>query len=1210
MTGTIRRLVGACSLFLGIALVCATVIAQDSRGSIAGLIVDTSGGALPGVSVTVVNNGTNSTMSLVTNDTGQYAALFLLPGTYRITAELSGFQTRDYPAVQVRVGERTQIDITMPPAGVTEQVQVVAEAPQLETSTASLGQVISSKLISEIPLGDGTAYGLTRLVAGATFERSYALQRPMDNDNLRGAAVTGTLNSEFTIDGSSNVVSQARVGIQPPADAIEEFKVETAAYDAQIGHTGAGGVNLALKTGTNTLHGALSFYNRDDSRSARLFASNRLGSATKQPRDYNRFSGTVSGPIFRNKTFFMFSYEKLQDDTVEALTTSVPTARMRTGDFSELLPLGVQIYDPSTARLVNGVVVRDPFPGNIIPTGRINPIARNVLGYFPAPNQAGAADLSQNFFKEQPWTYAYNFAMTRIDHEWTQAHRTYGRFLRNFRREERFNYAGEVNGVEITRGSTDRFNYNWAGGHTAVISPSMVLDLKGSWLRFNDDLFPLYTLDLGSLGYSQSTLGLLGDFEQLPRFSIESGNPTGAGRVATLGAQQSGFNNGRTQPFYNVQFAATLTKMTGGHTMKFGYDWRSLRQKETNRGWRGGAYGFDSSYTRASQTAAGQYGQGIAAFLLGLPTNNSIIELRPGYDVEVISHGFFAHDDWRVSDRLTLNLGIRYDLELGMTESENRNVGPFDLTTPNPIEAAAQARFAANPPAGVPMTASQFRVLGGYTYLSGNQTAWNADLNNFQPRLGFAYKLDDRTVLRGGGGKFVAPFQLQGVPGLISAINQIGYSRSTPVPVSADNGLTFQANLSNPVPSNQLIQPVGSEQGLRTNLGNAPGNIWNADRVNPEFWRFSIGVERQLPWEMLFEISYIGQKGNNQAILEALNYVPQQYRTRSLVRDTDAETFLTQAVANPFQGLTPDNPGANGATIPRRRLLYAYPQFDTSGAPCATGTSSTFCMETARGSNMYHGAIFRLDKRFSGGLMVMTSYTWSRLTEKVAPLNPWDELEERRGATDRPHRITLASVTELPFCRGRRFGQGWNPVLDGVLGGWQFSTKYEWQSGSPLVFNQNTYFDPSCGDPRDLKSNWGGSGTQLAAVDVPIIDISCFYTMNGQPFRNAAGQPVTFQAAEIQLGQANVRSFPTTLPNVRFMQHHLLDLGVTKNFQVGNNVRVQLRIEALNASNYTLFGVGNMVLTPNNASFMKLSNIDSSTVMKPRDIQIGARVTF
>jgi hypothetical protein len=1087
-------------------------------------------------------------------------------------------------------------------------VQVTAETPQLETGTASMGQVINSKLISEIPLGDGTAYGLTRLVPGATFERSYALQRPMDNDNLRGLSVTGTINSEFTIDGSSNIVSQARVGIQPPADAIEEFKVESVVYDAQIGHTGAGNVNLALKTGTNQWHGAGTFNNRDDSRSANLFASNRLGTG-KQPRNYNRGSATVTGPIFKNRTFFMFSYERLQDDAVEAVTHSVPTAAMRNGDFSQLLGVGVQIFDPLTARLVNGVVTRDPFPGNIIPANRINPVAANILKFFPGANQPGAADLSQNYFFEQPWTYAYNLQMTRIDHEWAPSQRTYGRFIRNFRREERYNFAGEQNGVEITRGATDRFNYNYAVGHTAVLSPNMVLDLKGSWLRFNDDLFPLYDLDLASLGYPATTVGLFRGFSQLPRYSIESGSPTAAGRVATLGAQQSGFNNGRNQPFYNMQLGATLTRTAGAHTIKTGYDWRTLRQKETNLGWQAGAYQFDGTYTRASSTATSQYGQGIAAFLLGIPTNTSFIETRVPYDVQVISHGLFFHDDWRVSDRLTLNLGLRYDLELGMTEAEHRNVGPFDTTTVNPIQAQAQAQYAANPPAGVPLTASQFSVLGGYTYLSDDRSGvWDADRNNFQPRAGFTFKLTDNSVLRGGAGLFIAPFQLQGVPGINTAINQLGYSRNTPVPVTSDNGLTFQANLTNPVPSGTLLEPVGSALGLRANLGNAPGNVFPAERVNAEYWRYSIGVERQFPAGFLVELSYIGQKGTNVPILESLNYVPQQLRTTSAIRDNAAETFLSQVVSNPLQGLTPDAPGSNGATIARRRLLYQFPQFDASGICTGNGT---FCMESARGSNIYHGAIVRVDKRFTQGFMLMTSYTWSRLMEDVTPLNPWEDPEHRRGAADRPHRVTLASVTELPVGRDHSIGRNWNSVVDAVLGGWQFSAKYEWQTGQPLVFNNNTYFDPACGDPNDLQSSWGKeSNGAVRGVDVPIMDISCFYTLNGQQFRNAAGQPVTFTAAEIQLGQANIRSFPSTLDGVRFMNHHLLDLGLTKNFRFNDRVRVQVRIEALNATNYTLFGSGNMVLAPNNASFMKLSNIDSSTVMKPRDIQLGARVTF
>jgi hypothetical protein len=1194
----------ACSLVLGLR----PVAAQESRGSIAGLVVDSSGGALPGVTVTIRNIGTNATVVQTTNNAGQYTAVLLLPGTYNVTVELSGFQKREYQSVQVHVGERVQLDATLAPASVTESVLVVGESPQLETGSATIGQVINSTLISEIPLGDGTAYGLTRLIPGASFERSYALQRPMDNDNLRGMTITGTINSEFTIDGSSNVVSQARAGIQPPSDAIEEFKVETAAYDAQIGHTGAGAVNLALKTGTNQFHGSASYYNRDDSRSANLFASNRNGSG-KTPRNYNRYSGGIGGPIFRNKTFFMFSYEKLQDDTIESFTSSVPTAKMRTGDFSELLANGVQIYDPSTARLVNGVVVRDPFPGNIIPNGRINQVARNVLGYFPAPNQTAAADFSQNFFVEQPWTYAYNFQMVRIDHEFSQNHRTYGRFIRNFRREERFNFAGEINGVEITRGATDRFNFNYALGHTAVLSPTTVFDLKGSWLRFNDDLFPLYTIDPASLGFSGSAAAFFGDYQQMPLFSIESGTATAAGRVARLGAQQSGFNSGRSQPFYNVQIAPTVTTTVGAHTFKIGYDWRQLRQAETNLGFKAGAFGFDGTYTRATSAATSQYGQGIAAFMLGIPTTNSVFEIRSNYDARVNSHGAFVHDDWRVSDRLTLNLGVRYDLELGMQEVDNRNTGGFDLTTPNPIEAQARANFGRTPPAGVPIAASAFSVLGGYTYLGdGQSSAWKADRNNFQPRAGFTYKLSESAVLRGGIGLFIAPFQIQGVPGITTGLNQIGYSRSTPVPVTSDNGLTFQANLTNPIPSGQLLAPVGSGQGLTTNLGNAPGNVILADRVNPEYWRYSFGVERQFPGDFLVEISYLGQRGRNLPILETVNYVPQQFRTQSPLRDPAADLFLTQVVANPFVGLTPDQPASNGATIARRRLLYQHPQFEASGVCTGNGT---FCTETPNGSNTYHGMIFRADKRFTHGFMLMSSYTWSRMRERVTPLNPWEEPELRVAAVDRPHRITFASVAELPVGRERRWGTNWSPVVDAILGGWQFSAKFEWQVGQPLVFNNNTYYDPACGDPKQLKATWGKDGGVFRGVDAPVIDLTCFYTFQNQQFRNAAGQPITFQATDqISLGQSNIRTFPTTLPDVRFMNHHLLDFGLTKNFRIRDRVRVQVRIEALNATNYTLFGSGNVNLNSAQATFMTLTNIDSSTVMKPRDIQIGARVTF
>lgn len=1202
VTSGVRRRSGAVAICLLLSLIALArpAAAQDARGSIAGRVTDTSGAVLPGASVTVLNVETNVGSNVHTTDSGQYTVLFLLPGTYSVSVELDGFRKSIHPKVPVRVGDKVQLDMVLEAGGVTEEVNVSADRPILESGTATMGQVIDSKLIGEIPLGDGTAYGLTRLVAGATFERSYALQRPMDNDNLRGVTVSGSINSEFSIDGTSNVGSQARVAIQPPSDAIQEFKVETAVYDAQVGHTGAGSVNLALKSGTNSIRGAASYYNRDDSRSANLFATNARGGDVS-PRNYNRFSATVGGPIIRNKTFFLGSYEKLQDDTIETFTSSVPTERMRNGDFSELLAAGIQIYNPNSARLVGGVVTRDPFPGNIIPANMLNPIALNALKYYPLPNQAGNNDTSQNYFVEQPWTYGYDFQMARVDHQFTDSNRSYVRWIRNFRREERYNWAGEINGAQPTRGSTDRFNLNVAAGHTAVLGGTWFVDVKGSFLRFNDDQIPAGTIDPATLGYSQQALALFRGYEFLPRFNIESTNATGAGTVAILGGQQNGFNSGREQPFYNLQFAPTITKTTGSHTIKMGYDWRLLRQKEVNEGWKGGTYAFDSSFTRASAASAGQYGQGIASFMLGLPIATSFFETRALSDYSVNAHGFFVHDDWRVTDKLTLNLGIRYDLELGMTEAENRNVRGFDLTSPSPIQAAAREAYARLAPAGVPISAADFgaSLIGGYQYLTDqNRRVWDADNNNWQPRLGITYKLNDRTVLRGGGGLFTAPFQIQGVPGFNNVLNQIGFSRNTVVPTTTDNGLTFGANLSNPIPSGVLLEPVGSSLGLSTNLGGSPGTVFSTERYNPNVWRYSVGFERELPWQMVGEISYLGQTGTNMPIVQPLNFVPQANRTASVLRDANAEAFLTANVANPFQGLFPENPGSNGANIPRRRLLQQYPQFDT------------LSIETYEGSNQYHGLLFRVDKRFTGGFMVMTTYTYSRFNEKVAPLNPWEGPEERIGAVDRPHRFTLATVTELPFGNGRKFGNDWNPVLNGILGGWQFATKFEFQTGQPLTWG-NTYFDPSCGDPKDLKSTWGSNDQgQKLGVDIPFFDTSCFYTFNGQPFRNSAGTVLTNTAPDIALGAANIRTFPTTLPNLRFQNHHLLDLGLTKNFQIGSRVRVQIRAEALNFTNYTLFNAGNVTLNSTQAAFGRIGNIDSSTVMKPRDVQLGARITF
>jgi hypothetical protein len=457
-------------------------------------------------------------------------------------------------------------------------------------------------------------------------------------------------------------------------------------------------------------------------------------------------------------------------------------------------------------------------------------------------------------------------------------------------------------------------------------------------------------------------------------------------------------------------------------------------------------------------------------------------------------------------------------------------------------------------------------------------------------------------VLRGGVGLYVAPFQINGVPGIANPVNQFGYSRNTPVVTSRDNGLTFVGNLTSPVPSNALLAPIGSSQGLSTNLGGNPGTIVPEDRKNPQVWRFTLGVQRELPGNFLVEVTYLGQRGQNFPFVRNLNFVPEQFRSQDPRNNVAANTFLTAVVPNPFRGLTPENAATNGATIARSRLLQAYPHF------------GTFATEFYDGSNRYNGGYIRLEKRFTSGFMLSTSCTYSQFREKVAPLNPWEEPEDRVAAVDRPHRITVATVAELPFGKGRRFGTDWNGLVNAILGGWQLSGRFEWQTGQPLVWN-DVYFDPGCGNPEDvLQSNWGHDAEgRKYGVDLPIIDTSCFYTFNGQQFRNAAGNVVTFQAPEIQRGVANLRTFPSTIDSVRFQNHHIMDIGLTKNFMIGSRVKLQIRAEALNATNYTIFGVGNIQagnLVPTSSNFGRLSNIDSSTVIRPRDIQLGAKLTF
>ncbi|MBV9497057.1 MAG: TonB-dependent receptor [Acidobacteria bacterium] len=1197
-----------CAAFAALALILFSPLAaaQDFRGTIKGEVTDATGGVLPGVSITVTNVETNVASTTITDSKGFYQVSHLISGTYSVEAKLEGLKTVVRPNIAVRVGDAIDIDFKMESGDLKEVMTVTAAAPILDTSSPTTGTVIDSNQIARLPLGDGTAYMLSRLAPGVSDSSDLHFSRPMDNGNLAGVVSNGAMGgNEFTLDGAPNRVSpnstspgnnNGVVGFSPPSDAIAEFKVQTNAFDAQSGHTAGATVNLALKSGTNNFQGSASYFNRSDSRSATPLLTKRAG-GEKPTRKYDRMTATFSGPVIQDRTFFMMSVEHLKDVQPEPATYTVPTLKMRQGDFSEFP--NVTIYDPLTA--TGSALTRTAFAGNQIPASRINRVARAFAALYPEPNRPGTA---ANYFTNQLRPYDYDAVLGRIDHNFNGSNRLFVNGYWNKRQEDRYNWAlgapnadgGAIDGVEVTHGFDYRSNKGMTLGFTSVQQSSLVFDVRGAWSQFGEWRQSGADFDPASLGFSPEAVKLMEGYNYLPfitfgGFSTTNSNST----LASLGAQRSDFGTGFSRPFTNISFIPTADWLWRGQSMRAGYELRSQRWDIDNAAYGAGRYHFNGAYTRLNNSAPlNDIAQSWAQFLLGLPTvgtntvasagaTSSQFEIAADGDYRQVTHALFLQDDWHVNNNLTVNLGLRLEYDQAMREADDRNLAGFNKGVASPIEAAAQAKYAANPIAEIP--ASAFAVKGGLEFADG--PLYN-NLTKLMPRGAFSYLLGQKTVLRGGVGLFSYDYYFD-------AGNQTGFSQPTPIVTTDNNGATFLTDLSNPIPSGQLVQPAGASRGYATGLGLTLGTIVPSEREVPYYTRWQIGAQRDIGAGFVVEVFYVGSRGKHLPVARELNGIPIQYLSSSRTRDTAQEAFLSQAVPNPFAGLLPGTT-INGTTIARSQLLRPYPQFlggAANGAVSGTGTLSVGTEEYV-GSDKYDAGSIRIEKRFSGGNSVIATYTRSKLTDKLNYLNPGNGiLEERTSPNDRPNRATLGGTMELPFGHGRKFGSDWRGFTQAALGGWTVSATYQYQSGFPLVWNNNIYYDPDR-DPRDLHSYIGkhlACGT--AGLDCPAWDTSGFYIPGGTGRTDA----------RIQLGN-NIRYFPSTLPNVRTDDLHLMDIGIYKSFALPWNMSLQARIEIINALNYTVLWNPNQ--DPRNASF-GLVNQDRNN---PRDIQIGAKLSF
>ncbi|HET8549345.1 MAG TPA: TonB-dependent receptor, partial [Bryobacteraceae bacterium] len=917
-------------------LVCSAAWAQQSFGSITGTVSDPQGARIPGASVTVTNTDTNRSSPVVSNETGYFEASLLDPGNYSVTVEAPGFKRVVRSGLVLSVAGRLHVPLTLELGQVADTIEVTAEAPMLDTTTASGGRVLDNRQITQLPFSDMNPFALATLAAGMQWTGQPEYRRPFDNGGTSSFNTAGGVGSnEYTIDGAPVTGTGRRVGYVPSSETVEEFRLETSTFDASYGNTSGATINVSTKSGTNTFHGSLYDQHWQQRWNAtphftRLQYEAKQRAGTLKPGEQkqatgrsNNYGATIGGPVVipklfngKDKLFFYFSYNGIKQakaETTSSINRTVPTMAWRQGDFSDLLaidPVKYQIYDPRTARLVNGVVVRDPFPGNKgIPI--LNPMYKFYEKLYPAPNNvpglvsdegfnnyyAAAMPKDENFFSY----------LNRVDYNVSQRHRVFGRWYWNDRLADEYDWTYEtMRGLH--RNGLTRVNKGGGGDWIWTISNSTIMDAGLSWTRFNEgSRSPVRTTfkpsDVGLPAYLDQRAGAL---HMLPRLDFNN--------IEDISDSYPYIGTRGTTAEAKVQ----LTTVWNAHSFKYGYNERRYQFTGGGPGNTSGRFDFRNNFTKATDVinTASNHGLDWASFMMGLPTSISI-DTNDSSFWSTPSRALYLNDDWRLTNKLRMTLGLRYEYQGGTTERFNRGLGNFDPGLALPISQLAQAAYAQNPIAGLP--ASEFRVVGGNTYLGLPNKGWTAGVHSFLPRVGVVYSIGDKTVIRAGYGRYQDVFNvLNDRPG------QDGYSQQTTVPLTTDNGLTFccgigaAANLS--ATRNVLTDPFPVRpDGTRFNepYGNALDGMIRVGRnfkaMPYEFEpatqdRFRFSMQRQLRSDMVVEVAYnharsrffpFGETDDRREV-QRVDFLPQQYWTHGMQRNQANDDFLNANVTNPF----------------------------------------------------------------------------------------------------------------------------------------------------------------------------------------------------------------------------------------------------------------------------------------------------------------------
>ena len=1097
------------TLVISLFLFATALDAQEYRASLLGVVTDSSGAAVVDASVKATNMETAVATSSKTNNEGSYLIPFLLPGRYSLEVEQAGFKAFQRSPIELRVNDRSRVDVVLEVGQISDRVTVVAEAPLLELSTSSRGQSVEHRKIIDLPLAGRNPFGFTNLAAGVQYTGSLGGFGPTDSGAMSSYSINGGRPGQnaFQIDGVSDqsITTVSNLAYVPPIEATQELKIQTNTYDAQYGRTSGGVISLSIKPGTNTFHGAIYEYMRRTWLEANQYSNN----AANQPRAKklnDQYGFEIDGPLTipklyrgRDRTFFMFALEKIRSVGPSPSLGSVPTAEQKLGDFSQTFTSANRlfvIYDPLTTRLnpafdpartvslTNAQYIRTAFAGNRVPQGRMNPIALRVLQDIPSPNQTGDAITRLNNWYAGFVTsdLDYKNLIGRVDHTINSAWKTFARWNYNFRNGGRVNYDGWDTPARRDIHLTRR-NDGAALDTVGTIDPHTVLSLRLGFNRFVEaEVFT--PLDVTALGFPKSLAGQLQIPNKYPVITFEN-------------YLQASRSLGAVLPSDTFTLQGTLLKIVSKHSIKFGAEYRLMRYASLGRGNGQGAYSFTRSWTSSNpQVNDAGSGNAIASFLLGnmnsaSANQNSTPYLSMRYPV------LFFHDDWQVSRRLTLNLGIRWDLEGPPVERYNRQDRGFDFTASSPYRVPG------------------LDLRGGLLFAGvGGQPrgAFVSDRNNWQPRAGLAYRVLEGKplVFRAGAGRYFLPTTEFG--------GEVGFSQVTNAQTSTADFLPFHT-LSDPFPLG-IKQPPGASLGLATQVGDSLA-FNDPRRVVPSVWQYSAGFEYELTPGILAEVSYVGsqtrqlQAGKSQSFL-------------TLEQQALGTPYLSQVVPNPFFGVLPANTARGAqATIQRGNLLTQFPQY-----------SGLTMNNQSLGQSWYNSVQLKLEQRFKHGLSYLVSYTISKTMEAAAYLNPQDtKLSRELTAFDTPQRLVVSGFYEFPIGPGKPLlSKG---LLGHLVGGWQFNWISIIQSGTPMSY-PDYYIH---GNPRlqggQTLTRWFDTSKDIWVQRPP-------NTQRTAPFRS---------------------------PNIRRHTAPQLDASLNRDFFIREGHRFQFKVSAYNLTNTPIFGL-------------------------------------